>query len=118
MSTVTLLNALFNKRNLFMVFTSVLFLSVFFIVFKINNDESLNEKYIQLKYNKIFFETPTFQPLIYNRTFKNSNKDEPFETRDFFRYACKNLKRVGGLPDFIKIVPHDLYRYDKCQDCN
>jgi hypothetical protein len=108
----------FNKRNLFMVFTSALFLSVFLIVFKTNNDESLNEKNIQLKYNKIFFETPAFQPLIYNRTFKNSNKDEQFETRDFFRYACKNLKRVGGLPDFIKIVPHDLYRYDKVQDCN
>ena len=32
------------------------------------------------------------------------------ETRDFFRYDCKNLKRIGGLASSIEKVPNDLYR--------
>ena len=33
-------------------------------------------------------------------------------SRDFIRYKCKNLKRIGGYPGFIALVPNDLYRFE------
>lgn len=32
-------------------------------------------------------------------------------SRDFIRYKCNNLKRMGGYPGYIKRVPDDLYRF-------
>lgn len=32
------------------------------------------------------------------------------ETRDFYRYKCKNVKRIGGLPGIVKNMPDDLKR--------
>ena len=33
-------------------------------------------------------------------------------SRDFIRYKCKNFKRIGGYPNYVSRVPHDLYRYE------
>jgi hypothetical protein len=49
--------------------------------------------------------------LVHN--FKECNDKSWFrksETRDFFRYECKYLKRIGGLASSIEKVPNDLYR--------
>ena len=33
------------------------------------------------------------------------------DSRDFFRYKCKNMKRIGGEMRFIQAVPDALYRF-------
>ena len=40
---------------------------------------------------------------------ENDFIDENY-SRDFYRYYCKNRVRIGGLPEFIRRVPHKLYR--------
>lgn len=40
------------------------------------------------------------------RLFKN------VKTRDFIRYECIDLKRIGGLEQLVKNAPHNLYRLD------
>ncbi len=32
------------------------------------------------------------------------------DLRDFYRYECKNRKRIGGKPGCVKAVPDALYR--------
>ena len=32
------------------------------------------------------------------------------DLRDFYRYQCKDRKRVGGKPGCVKAVPDALYR--------
>jgi hypothetical protein len=33
-------------------------------------------------------------------------------SRDFFRYKCKNMKRIGGWPKYINKTPEKLYRIE------
>jgi hypothetical protein len=40
------------------------------------------------------------------------NNQEEKISRDFFRYKCKNRKRIGGLSHYVSSVPHDLYRVE------
>ena len=35
------------------------------------------------------------------------------KTRDFYRYDCQNLKRIGGEKKLVESAPNDLYRYLK-----
>jgi len=48
---------------------------------------------------------------------KNSNSNlllfNDSKTRDFYRYDCQNLKRIGGEKKLIESAPNDLYRYLK-----
>jgi hypothetical protein len=74
-----------NKRAFIIVISTIFFLNFYFLV--TNNYENLS------------FQAFNYQSVL-NR----------IVTRDFLRYECKNLKRIGGWPGYIKIVPNDLYR--------
>jgi len=55
--------------------------------------------------NNINFETKIYIDELFPEVFKNEI------TRDFNRYECKNLKRIGGMPQF-KAKVHDLFRME------
>ena len=59
----------------------------------------------------LFFKNiePTFSKIKCNYQFLKGKS----EIRDFYRYDCKHLKRIGGFEKFVKLVPHDLYRYNQ-----
>ena len=40
------------------------------------------------------------------------NRIQGVRTRDFVRYDCKNMVRIGGPPEYLKNAPHPLYRID------
>ena len=67
----------------------------------------------------LFFIISVFNIYFFIRNLKHYSKKTPeFDVsiksnvilRDFFRYKCQNLRRIGGLMKFIEKVPHDLYR--------
>ncbi len=63
----------------------------------------------------LFFKNfePTFSKIKCNDQFLSRKS----EIRDFYRYDCKHLKRIGGFEKFVKLVPHDLYRYNQSKTC-
>ncbi len=83
-----------NSLKLFFIF---LFLTLYIIFYnKVidNNEHSLDIK----KLNYIITNEETFK-------FINL-------TRDFIRYNCKNMVRIGGPPEHVLNAPHDLFRID------
>ncbi|CAF0957400.1 unnamed protein product [Brachionus calyciflorus] len=53
--------------------------------------------------------------VIFLKNIKNNRKSDNLEqvrVRDFKFYNCKNIKRIGGKPQYVKNAPNDLFRID------
>lgn len=79
------------KTNKLIIFVFILI--VFFIQ---------SYKYLKLKYNDLNLKLEL----------KSKSKLDYIKTRDFMRYECKKMMRIGGPSGYIKNAPHSLYRID------
>lgn len=43
---------------------------------------------------------------------RQDSKWQSIQTRDFIRYECQNIKRLGGLREYQRNAPDPLYRID------
>ena len=80
-----------KKKQTIVIYFSIFIIASFLLYSLFNYEQNNNDS-----------------PLICNG--KTINESELIETRDFYRYQCKTLKRIGGLDQFVKKVPDDTYR--------
>ena len=83
-----------NQKTYKLVFVIIL---ISFVVF-------VFQSYRWLKYNDL--------KKLNQKQLNSNSKLDYVQTRDFMRYECKNMKRIGGPADYIKNSPHPLYRID------
>lgn len=83
-----------NQKTYKLIFVIIL---ISFIVFVFQSYQ-----YRRLKYNDLKL----------SQKLNSKSKLDYVQTRDFMRYECKNMKRIGGPAGYIKNSPHPLYRID------
>ena len=85
-----------KKQTLFIYFSIILIVSILLYCF-FYFEQNVNDSPLKCQ-KKPFFDQ------------HSKNESDFIGTRDFYRYKCKTLKRIGGLDQFVKKAPDDTYR--------